>query len=220
MNYDNPYVFQNIPFYSLSNWPEGTLIEMDGSEITSQSMFSFNTPAVQSQFGIQRESGGQKSHSTFTSITMIFNSMDMYIYKRTYKTFNSAFATSFALYKLFNQIISIILSPIYTYYMNTVIMNYNFDYGLSTLNKSTASNDESVSMKQGISLELTNVRSKRLTTFSALKNVSIIRYILCRRRNKTKAFYEQAKYFIYKHLSVENLFSYLTEYYRVQEILT
>jgi hypothetical protein len=68
-------------------------------------------------------------------------------------------------------------------------------------------------------LEFINVGSKKLTTFSALKNVSLIRYILCRRRNKIKAFYEQAKCVIYKCLSVEVIFSYLIEFLRLKKYL-
>jgi hypothetical protein len=219
-NYEKPFWFQSNYFYSFSYVNVSKVIELDGSEINSQSIFSFSKPTIQSQFGIQRDYISPKHEKNYISFILGFNSHDMYIYKRTYKTFNSAFATSFALFKLFNQIISIILSPIYTYYINTIIINNNFDYELFNLNDETKSINKHVNRKKEISLELMNVKTKKLTTFLALKNVSLLRYILCKRRNKTKTFYDQAKYVIYKHLSVENLFSYLSDYVRLKKTLS
>jgi hypothetical protein len=66
---------------------------------------------------------------------------------------------------------------------------------------------------------LTRVEPKKLTTFKTIKNVSLLRFILCRRKNRTKTFYEQAKYVIYTHLSIENLFSYLVDYHRLKTYL-
>jgi hypothetical protein len=217
-NFENPYWYHITNFYSLSSWAEGTTIELEGSELNSQSLFSFNTPSIQSQFAIKRESTYPK-YDAFAAFIISFQSSDMYIYKRTYKTFNSALATSFALFKLFNQIISIALSPIYTYYMNTIIINTNFDYELSTVNKQATTTIEHVSAREDISSRLVSVECKKLTTFSALKNVSLFRYLLCRRRNRTKAFYDKAKCVIYKHLSVETLFSYLVEYFKLKKYL-
>jgi hypothetical protein len=168
-------------FY-INSWSEGSLIELNGSEVQSQALFSFYTsPAVQSQFNLQR-SYGYPRETAFNSFRMSFLSNDMYIYIRTYKTFNSAFATSFALFKLFYSIISIILSPIYTYYRNTIIINNNFDYELSTLDKNASNNSKIVSAKKEHSLELISIKTKKLTTLLAIKNVSLFRYILCRKK--------------------------------------
>jgi hypothetical protein len=220
-NYEKPFWFQSNSVYSLSSWNYRAIIELDGSEINSQTLFSFNTPVVQSHFGFQRYfTLPKQDESLFVSLEMIFDSNNMYIYKRIYKTFNSAFATSFALFKLYNQIISIILSPIYTYYRNTIIINNNnFGYELLCLNNMPVSNNEYVKSKKDMSLGLTSVKTKKLTTFLALKNVGSMRYILCRRRNKIKTFYDQARYVIYRELSVENIFSYLIEYVKLKKVL-
>jgi hypothetical protein len=102
--------------------------------------------------------------------------------------------------------------------MNTIIINKNFSYELPTQSVGVINNNE-VSVERGISAELINVRPKKLTTISALNNVSLFRYILCKRRNKTKTFYDQAKDVIYKNLSVENLLQFLVEYYRLKKFL-
>jgi hypothetical protein len=210
-------LFQFRQFYRIS-CEDGNIVELDGSEIHSQSLFSFYTPpTVQSQFSVQRSSAFKKQSINF--IKMYFYSNDMYIYKRTYKTFNSAFATSFALFKLFNGIVSIILSRIYTYYMNTIIINNNFDYQLSTTDKHASCEAECPKSKELLSNELTSIKTKQLTAFLALKNVSLVRYLYCRKRNRTKTFYENAKYVIYKHLSVENLFFYLIEYFKMNKFI-
>jgi hypothetical protein len=54
---------------------------------------------------------------------------------------------------------------------------------------------------------------------TALKDVSLLRCLICRRRNRTKVFYERAKYVIYKHLSVENLLFFLIEYFKLKKFL-
>jgi hypothetical protein len=217
-NYDNPYWTNLREFDSWSSYTDGTVIELEGSEIRSKSLFSFNQPAVKTEFSYLRAYKNSKQATEFVSFNIRFYSNDMYIYIRTYKTFNVALATSFSLFNLFHKVLSIILSPLYRYYMNTIIINKNFSYDLSTQSGGVINNNE-VSAERGISAELINVRPKKLTTISALKNVSLFRYILCKRRNKTKTFYDQAKNVIYKNLSVENLLQFLIEYYRLKKFL-
>jgi hypothetical protein len=218
LNYDKPYWFQLRQLYT-NSWSGGIQFELDGSEVHSQALFSFyNPPTVQSQFSLQGVYGYPKQ-SAFNSFRISFSSNDMYVYTRTYKTFNSAFATSFALFKLFNSIVSIILSPIYTYYKNTIIINNNFDYELSTLGNNDSNSSKIVSAKKENSLELIGIKTKRLTTLLTIKNVSLFRYILCRKRNRIKVFYDRAKDVIYKHLSVENLFFHLIEYFKLKRFI-
>jgi hypothetical protein len=140
MNYEDPYWFEFKTFYSYSSQRFGEIIELDSSEIISQTLFSFNSPTIQNQFSTQRDYILQKEDYIFISYLMTFQSSDMYIYKRNYKTFNVSIATSFALFKLFNQIITIMLSPIYTYFMNTIIINNNFEYGLDAFDNKETSN--------------------------------------------------------------------------------
>jgi hypothetical protein len=214
-NYVDPYWFNVKNFYAWNGLINGVVIELEGSEIHSKSIFSFNTPAIKSRLSYLRSY--QTSHHIsleILSFNFRFYSNDSYMYIRTYKTFNVALATSFALFKLVNQIISIMLGPLYNYYMNTIIINKNFSYGLSAQVDGIVS-----SVERRASAELINVRPKKLTTISALKNVSLFRYALCRRRNKTKTFYDQAKFVIYKTLSVENLLQFLIEYYRLKKFL-
>jgi hypothetical protein len=217
-NYEYPYWLNVKDFYTWNGLINGVVIELEGSEIHSKSIFSFNTPAVNSRLSYSRSYRTPHIGSEILSFNFRFYSNDSYIYIRTYKTFNVALATSFALFKLINQIISIILSPLYNYYMNTIIINKNFSYGLSTQVNGIVNNFEP-SAERRVSAELINVRPKKLTTISALKNVSLFRYALCRRRNKTKTFYDQAKFVIYKTLSVENLLQFLIEYYRLKKFL-
>jgi hypothetical protein len=219
LNYDKPYWFQLRQFYT-NSWFESSLIELDGSEVQSQALFSFYTPpAVQSQFNIKGSRGFLRQADVVNSLRISFYSNDMHIYIRTYKTFNSAFAISFALFKLFYSIISIILSPIYTYYKNTIIINNNFDYELSTLDNDASNNSKIVSARKELTLELTGIKTKRLTTLLALKNVSLFRYILCRKRNRIKTFYDRAKDVIYKYLSVENVFFNLIEHFKLKRFI-
>jgi hypothetical protein len=152
---------------------------------------------------------------------MTLGANDMYIYKRVYKTLNSAFAPSFAIFKIFNLIASILLNPLYTYYLNTTIINKNFDYQLFTLGEKVIINAENIGLRKEVNRfeKLTQVEPKTLTTLKAIKNVSLLRFILCRRKNRTKAFYEQAKYVIYTYLSIENLFSCLVDYHRLKTYL-
>jgi hypothetical protein len=214
-NYESPYISNIKQVYSYTNFPLETLIELEGTEINSQTFFSFSSPTtLQGRFGIQSSYVYPKGEE-FICFIMNFYSNNVFVYKRMYKTFNSAFATSFALFKLFNQIISILLSPIYTYYMNTIIINKNFNYELSTCNKEAPIN---INKPKEISLELYKSRAKKLTTLIVLKNVSLLRCLICR-RNRTKVFYDQAIYVIHKHLSVENLFYYLVEYFKCKKLL-
>jgi hypothetical protein len=217
-NYDNPYWTSLREFESWAGFTDETIIELEGSEIRSKSLFNFNTPTIKTRFSYLRAYTKQKQASEFVSFNVRFYSNDMYIYIRTYKTFNVALATSFALFNLFHKVLSIILSPLYRYYMNTIIINKNFSYELFTQSEGVINNNE-VRAERGISVELINVRPKKLTTISALKNVSLFRYILCRRKNKIKTFYDQAKNVIYKNLSIENLLQFLIEFYRLKKFL-
>jgi hypothetical protein len=213
-NYDNPYSLNLREFYCISWFDDGVTIELEGSEIHSQELFSFNTPTMETEFSYSR-SYSRKKVDEFVIFNIAFFSNDMYIYKRTYKTFNTALATSFALFGFIDKIISILLGPLYKYYISTIIINKNFSFESESAGKSKVS----IGFDAGkeMSVELKGRKTEKLTTVSVFKNVSLFRYVLCKRKNMTKTFYDQAKCIIKKNLSVENLLSVLVEYYKLRK---
>jgi hypothetical protein len=203
-----------------SNHLTTSSIKLEGSEIQTQSLFSSSLNIENhSQFNILKTKGkSNKDKSKFISYTLTFESKDMYMYYRSYKTLNYAFANSFALFKLITWVIAVILSPYYTYYKNTNIINKNFNYGESFSEHKTSK--QNINSKNDIIVELTGIKKQpKLTTGLVIKNVSCFRYMLCRRRNSTKDFYNNAKFVISKYLSIEKLFLHLVEYYRLKEYL-
>jgi hypothetical protein len=213
-NYTNPYSFDlNDNFIKTKRMT----IKLEGSEITTESLFSFNKFKT-SQFNVlSTEESKISATNTFFSLKIVLDSKDMIVYHRTYKTLNSAFANSFALFKLITWLLKKMLKPYYGYYMNTIIMNKNFNYGESIQNFNHVRNKN---VDSDMTVELTgNKKTKKLTTFSVIKNVSPLRYILCRGRNRTQLFYTQAEMVMSKHLSIENLFKTLIEYFKLKQFL-
>jgi hypothetical protein len=214
-NPDSPYI------YLIKQFPTTTLrsarIKLEGSEINTQTLFSFNKFEKQSRLSVLADEEKKAGDLIFLAYNISFGQKDMYVYRRTYKTLNSAFANSFALFKLIVWVISIMLSPYYTYFKNTIIINKNFDYGEYCLSRDGVKTDN-INNVTNSKLIYTG-KLKKLTPGSVLKNVSLLRYFLCRRNNRTKVFYEKAKIVISQYLSVENVFLYLVEYFRFKKFI-
>jgi hypothetical protein len=224
-DYDKPYwlKFEELRI-STDLDKKRSIIKLEGSEINTQSLFSFHKLEKKSQFSIlsSETSKKQPRWKTFLSYEISFNSKDMYIYNRTYKTLNSAFANSFAIFKLITWLVSVILSPYYNYCKNTYIINKNFDYEKTV----QANNNTNVNSLNTECNDLTftasminNRKPKNLTIGTVVKNVSLIRYAFCLRRNKTRVFYKQALFVIRHSLSIENIFSSMVDYFRLKRVL-
>jgi hypothetical protein len=218
-NYEKPYwyIFRNLPAPSNK---EVLHVELEGSQINSQVLFNFNAIEKQSQFSYATYFRVKKPSRSVISCFIVFDSKDMYIYNRTYKTFNSAFAETYALFGLISKIISFILYPYYTYYMNTAIINKNFNYELSTRDGGFRSvNTDMIGKDVSQDLTVKFVKPKGLTSCTVFKNVSLLRLFCCRKRNRIKTFYDYARLVIYKHLSVETLLRQIIDLYRVKKYL-
>jgi hypothetical protein len=213
-NPDKPFQFKLNKFFAKR--PSSTFIKLEGFEIFTHSLFTYSQ---NSQFSIRNHK--EKIYNNREKIiyfNISFKTKDMFIYHRSYKTLNAAFANSFALFKLITWVISVVLGPYYTYYKNMIIINKNFNYGESCLqNKVEQNKDISINTNTA---ELVSVnKSHKLTTCSVIKNVSCLRYFICRRRNKVRDFYGKAKLVFSKYLSIENLLLHVVEYCRLKEIL-
>jgi hypothetical protein len=217
-DYDNPYWVEFEHFIALSGHRKLNKIKLEGSEISTQSLFSFNKFEKKSQFSVlSSDISDNKFHwvTPFISYQISFNSRDMYIYNRTYKTLNSAFANSFALFKLITWVFSIILSPYYTYYKNTYIINNNFEQSVQAGNKVN-----NINISNDITIGITSPsKPTKLTTCKVIKNVSLMRYLLCRKSNRIRSFYNQAQILIGYSLSIENLFRHIVDYSKLKDTL-
>jgi hypothetical protein len=216
----NPYTFNMKAFKTISSWKKHNIVNLEGSEIRTQSFFNFNRYEKQSRLSFSTtETSVNEDQRCFLSYSFAFNSKDMYIYNRTYKTVNSAFANSFAIFKLIKWFFSILLAPYYTYYKNLNIIGKNFFFNDETQSNSGIKKT-AINLSSDSSIELTgNRKSKKLTTLSIIRNASLMRYILCTKRNKVKKFYDQAKFAIGYNLSVENLLTFMVEYFRLKHFL-
>jgi hypothetical protein len=219
-DYDNPYWFEFETIIAMSGRSKASNIKLEGSEISTKSLFNFYKPEKKSQFSILSIGTSEiYFEPTFLSYIISFNSKDMYIYNRTYKTLNSAFANSFALFKLITWVFSVILSPYYIYCKNVNIINKSFNYAESMeANNNIKVGSISVNNNATVAM-IDNRRSTKLTTCTVIKNVSLMRYVLCRRINRTRLFYKQAQFSIRYSLSIENLLSYIIDYSRLKQLL-
>jgi hypothetical protein len=134
-------------------------------------------------------------------------------------------ANTLVIFNLLKWVISLLLNRYYSYSKSTFIINKTFEYGGYTqenINNNTYNSNTSIKSNadKEILIERTEKGTfKTLTTSMGLKYVTLLRYILCRKRNQIKAFYSKAKGIIYKQLSLENLLSFLIEYYRLKKYL-
>jgi hypothetical protein len=217
---DDPYWF-SVKKFSTRSYGKPTAIKLEGSVIQTHSLFSFNKFEKRSQFSVLA-SGPRENFilPSFIFFQITFDSKDMYIYYRNYKTLNSAFANSFALFKLVTWVFAKILSPYYNYYKDTNIINKNFNYEESEQSTNNKVNPSAINVSGDLTVGFVgNRKLEKLTTGTAIKNVSLMRYVLCRRNNRTRLFYNQAKFVISHSLSIENLFSCMVDYFRVKKLL-
>jgi hypothetical protein len=106
-------------------------VELEGIEVKTQSFFSFNYD-TDSQFKIQKTEANDRSDPFFTDLfgyEIYYSPEDTTIHYRTYKTFNSAFANCFAVFKLYTWLFGVLLNHYYEYNINNIIINKNFEYG-------------------------------------------------------------------------------------------
>jgi hypothetical protein len=218
---EDPYLFV-LKRISTVSYEKPTAIKLEGSEIQTHSLFSFSKFEKRSQFSFLTSGPSEKYFfvKPFILFELSFDSKDMYIYHRNYKTLNSAFANSFALFKLITWVFAKILSPYYNYFKDTNIINKNFNFEESVQSANNKVNSGAINASGDLTVGIiANRKLEKLTTGTAIKNVSLMRYMLCRRNNGTRLFYNQAKFVISHSLSIENLFSCMIDYFRVKKLL-
>jgi hypothetical protein len=220
-DYEKPYLLEIEHSRIMSNHDKRSIIKLEGSEINTQSLFSFYKLEKQSQFSIlSNETSKRTPHwKTFISYDISFNSKDMYIYNRTYKTLNSAFANTFAIFKLITWVFSVVLGPYYSYCKNTYIINKNFNYQESIQTNNTQVNRLNDEGNVFTARMINNRKPKNLAIGAVIKNVSLMRYAFCLRRNKMRFFFKQALFVISHSLSIENIFSSMVDHFRLKRYL-
>jgi hypothetical protein len=211
-------------------------VELEGIEVKTQSFLSFNYD-TESQFKIQKTEVDDHSDPFFTDIfgyEIYYFPQDTNTHYRSYKTFNSAFASCFALFRLYTWLFGVLLKHYYEYNINNIIINKNFDYGrvidknkeerkrMKPVDYNFSDLRVIVSNKESI-LQDSNAKDinqpRRLTLRSVYGKVSLCRLLFCRLRNDTKAFYDNALLFIKRQLSVEQVLYGLVEQCRLNNYL-
>jgi hypothetical protein len=223
LNFTNPFEY-DVRYLGV-NTPNTSLnVKLKGSEIKTQSLFGFYETESHLEFSKHSYSKVDYSGVIFR-FTISFNPKDMTFYQRIYKTFTGAFSNTYSLFKLYSWLFSIFLNIHYSYNINNIIINTNFDYESSLKNSnnflnrrnslSSSINEADLSRKEFLKeSKFERAKSKSLTVYSIYKNVSCWRFLICKRKNLTKKFYESSLKLINKHLSIEQLFIYLIEFTR------
>jgi hypothetical protein len=115
---------------------------------------------------------------------------------------------------------SVLLSSYYSYNINTVIINKNFDYGKSMGNYENdlwrnkyrlSLNEITLEQKSSSGLNESKAFEKKLTFSLVFRKVACCRVMFCRRKIKTRSFYTYSMGIIRKYLSVEQIFFNLIE---------
>jgi hypothetical protein len=196
-------------------------IQLKGSEIKTQSLFGFYETESRLKF-----SKDSKKETIFPqqifSYTMTFNSKDTTFYQRIYKTFTGAFSNAYSLFKFYSWLFSIILNIHYSYSVNNVIINTNFDYRNSMNNSDefkmprklfNTSINSDLNQKEFPKERKNGGAKQHCSTLSLIyKKVSSCRFFFCNKKNSTKKFYDSSTGLIKIHLSIEKLFFYLIEF--------
>jgi hypothetical protein len=225
-NYNEPFLFKfiKIDFELLTS----TAIKLVGLEITSEPMFGIFEPFKSCQVKINHVKISQPLDDELLSFWLYLNSTDIFFHHRTYKTLSSAFSNAFSLFKLYSWIFSLLLSSYYSYNINNIIINKNFDYENSiAYNRVDSNMSESTKRISNLSeivsnqnnLLITNKVNKKLTISLICKKVTCFRYLFCNKVNKTKSFYDSSNYIIKKYLSVEQLLFYLVEHCKIKKFV-
>jgi hypothetical protein len=204
-------------------------IQLKGSEIKTQSLFGLYETESKLKFGKSDEWEIWRGSKTFTSLSISFNSKDMTFYQRNYKTFTGAFSGVYSLFKLYSWVFSILLGIHYSYNINNIIIEKNFDYASSINNQNYMQRRQTLnfsindigSSREGIFKEFKMERNKakRLTMPLVYTNVSCWRFLFCKRKNLTKRFYDNSTKLIRQYLSIEQLLLYLIEFSKVKDSL-
>jgi hypothetical protein len=225
-NYNKPFLFElikiDLEVLTLS------AIKLVGSEITSEPIFGIFEPYKNCQVKINHVQKAQPDKGELLSFWIYFNSANIFFHHRTYKTLSSAFSNAFSLFKLYSWVFSLLLSSYYSYNINNIIINKNFDYGNSiAYNRVDSNMSESTKRISNLSeivsnqnnLLITNKVNKKLTISLICKKLTCLRYLLCNKVNKTKSFYDSSNCIIKKYLSVEQLLFYLVEHCRIKKLV-
>jgi hypothetical protein len=131
LNFTQPYEYD---FRFLSTDVNQNLhVQLKGSEIKTQSLFGFYEAESRLKFSKHNKKETIFPQQIF-SYTITFNSKDMTLYQRIYKTFTGAFSNAYSLFKFYSWLFSIVLNIHYSYSVNNVIINTNFDYRNSMKN--------------------------------------------------------------------------------------
>jgi hypothetical protein len=223
LNFNNPYEY-DFRYLGVDKPNTHLLVKLKGSEIKTQSLFGFYE--TENHFEFSKYSYSKANYpGVIFRFTISFNPKDMTFYQRIYKTFTGAFSNAYSLFKLYSWLFSVFLNIHYSYNINNIIINTNFDYESSLKNSnnflnqrrslSSSINEADSSRKEFLKEpKYERTKSKSLTVYSIYKNVSCCRFFLCKRKNLTKKFYDSSLNLINKHLSIEQLFIYLVEFTR------
>jgi hypothetical protein len=226
LNYTHPY--DTSYFSELSHYPGQTLnILLKGSEIKTQSLFGFYQ--TESRLKISKTEYVNAFADELFGYRILFSSKGITFYQRVYKTFVGSLANAYSLFKLYSWVFSILLSRYYSYNINNIIINKNFDYENSINNsneiikrKCSINSFSDMDSNQNAFLKeykIDTTKSKRLTLALVYRKVSCCRLFLCNRKNLTKRFYDSTRKIIDKQLSIEQLLFCLVEFFRVKNFV-
>jgi hypothetical protein len=221
INYDDPFYYKVIQVIH-KKIPFSLVMNLEGSEINTEPLFGMLEPYKNSQLKYIGSDNGIPIANGLINYNIFFNTQDTTIHYRHYKTLNNAFSNFFSCFKLYSWVFSLLLNSYYSYNINNIIINKNFDYGKWITNSSNDDLKENINKFKNISEVVFNKRSllithldeefkKKLTLTLIYKKVSFCRYLVCSRKNKTKSFYENATRVIKKCLSVEQLIFHLID---------
>jgi hypothetical protein len=221
----NPYTyFLFKKGYSGVNY--SLTVNLEGSVVDTQRFYYFEDN--DGQFKVLSSKDSEALQDELVGYRIQFNSKELTVHTRTYKTINNAFSNAFSLFKLYSWIFSLLLNNYYSYNINTIIINKNFDYANSTKDNNADEKDisntgrnisnslgELVSNTKSLlkTYESNTCKNNNLTMSLIIKRITCFRGCFCvKKKNKTRKFYESSTCVIRKYLSIEQLLSNLIEY--------
>jgi hypothetical protein len=138
-------------------------MNFEGSEINTEPLFGLLEPYKNSQLKYIGSNKGMPIANGFINYNIFFNSQDTTIHYRHYKTLNNAFSNAFSCFKLYSWVFSLLLNSYYSYNINSVIINKNFDYGKWITNSSNDDLKQNINKFNNISEVVPNKRSLLIT---------------------------------------------------------
>jgi hypothetical protein len=228
-------MLNDIMPYSFSFFDKGYIgvntsltVNLEGSEIYTQSLFGFFGHDSHSQLKVLNFEDSEPFPNELVGYRILFNSKEYTFHNRTYKTINIAFSNAFSLFKLYSWVFSVILNSYYSYNINTIIINTNFDFENSTKDNNNENNENSLIKNQNnlespsetvlkqsplITYKRNTEGKKKLTMPLVVKRITWLRCCFCMgNRNKVRKFYKISTNIINKNLSIENLLTQIFEY--------